>query len=396
VKEFDVLVVGAGHAGIAVTSQLAQNGYMGSVGLVSDHDHLPYEKPPLSKTWLQDGSSIESIAFRSADYWATSKVELLQQQRVEVIDARQSLVGTATGQQYRYDKLVWAAGGQARRHALLRPSRPNVHYLSSVDDALRLRSRIGEARVIAIIGGGFIGLEVGAGLRQLGMEVDVVEKEERLLSRVSGETVSAYFRGLHLSKGVRVHTGVSVTDLDESQGGAVVGLHLSNGTRVRCDLVLVGIGQDPNVSPLAAAGAAIADGVVVDGNLQTSLPNVFAIGDCANFPREMGQARVRLQSVQNAVAHGTRLANGLSGRDRPRMQAPTFWSHQFDAGYKSAGLIAGHDDEIILGNVDHDKFSVLYLRDGILIAAECVNRVADFARARRAIGSPVAAMRYAD
>lgn len=382
---YDVLIVGAGQAGVQAAVSLRQGGFGGTVCLLSAEDHLPYERPPLSKAFLQGAAEPEEFLLRSSDALAKNSIDLRRGLAVESVDAESHSVMLEDGESIEYGRLIWAAGGRARTLSLPGADLDGVLSVRTLDDASKLRDRMGTAQNAVIIGGGYVGLETAAALRKHGIAVTVVEAQERLLARVTCAEISQFYADLHRAHGATVllSSGVSQIIGDD---GRVSAVELADGSIAPADVVIVGVGLIPNVEPLASAGARVSNGIDIDGEFRTSLPDVFAIGDCANYESTYAHdQRVRLESVPNAVEHGKAVAAVILGTERPKAAAPWFWSHQYDIKLQTVGLQGGHDQAVLRGSTKDSSFSVIYLRDGRVIALDCVNSVADFAQGKQLV-----------
>jgi len=380
----DVVIVGAGHAGVQLVSALAKHRYAGSILLISDETVLPYERPPLSKGYLKGTEKREALDFRDARYWTEGPTRLLLGTRVQSIDPGARTLQLDDGRQVAYGDLVWAAGGRARRLPVPGAELKGVHYIRSLEDANAILDAARDAKHAVIIGGGYIGLEAAASLRSLGLEVVVLEAAPRLLARVTSAPVSAYFKRLHEDNGVEIRLG-ALAEAVTGEAGKVTGVGLAGGARIRTDLLIAGIGLVPCVDVLEAAGCEVSDGVVVDAQFRTTLPHVHAIGDCTRWVSAHAGGPVRIESIPNATEHAQILAATLSGVAPPAPAVPWFWSDQYTVKFKTAGLMAGHDDMLLRGAVDGDAFSVGYLKDGRLVALDAVNSTPDFAQAKALI-----------
>lgn len=384
-ETYDVLIVGSGQAGVQAALSLRQGGFTGSIGVIGAEDQLPYERPPLSKSFLRGEAEVNEFLFRSADYWEKNGIELVLGRVVEAVDPVAHQVLTEEGLRVAYGHLVWAAGGRARTLSLPGADLDGVFSLRTHHDAARLRERLATANRAVIIGGGYIGLEAAAAFAERGVAVTVIEVQERLLARVTCAEVSAFYADLHRAHGTQILLSSGVEQILGSDG-RVTGVELSDGTRLDADFVIIGVGLIPNVEPLSAAGIQTTNGVDVDGDCRTSAPDVFAIGDCANLKNPFaGGARVRLESVPNAVEHGKIVANAILSVPTTATAAPWFWSHQFDVKLQTVGLQGGHDESVLRGEPASGKFSVVYLRNGRVIALDCINSVADFAQGKQLV-----------
>ena len=382
-KSFDVLIVGSGHAGSQAAISLRQLKYEGSIGVLGEEAVLPYERPPLSKDYLSGEKSFDRILIRSEDYWADQKISMLLSRRVNEIAPEKHIIRTVSGESVGYGNLIWATGGAARRLDCAGSDLAGIHYIRHIQDADRLLSELPRARRIVVIGGGYVGLEAAASLRKLGKDVVLVEAMTRTLARSTCETVSRFVETQHRLHGVDVRLGVGVAAI-EGRLGRVTAVHLLDGTCVDADLVIAGIGIVPAVEVLAAAGAKVTNGVEVDAQCKTSLPNVFAIGDCAvHKNRYADDAMIRLESVQNALDQSHVVAMTLVNQAACYESLPWFWSNQYDIKLQTAGLSIGYDRTEIRGDVSASSFAVDYYKGDRHIATDCINSPKDFVVARK-------------
>jgi 3-phenylpropionate/trans-cinnamate dioxygenase ferredoxin reductase subunit len=363
-EHFDVLIVGGGHGGAQCAIALRQQGFAGSVAIVGEEHDFPYERPPLSKDYLAGERPFDRLLIRPPAFWDERAVAMRLGRRVEAIDADAHEAALSDGSRLGYGFLVWAAGGVPRRLP------GGGHVIRGRADVDRIAAALPSARRAVIVGGGYIGLEAAAVLAKRGMPVTIVEAKPRLLSRVAGPPLSLFYEAEHRAHGVEVLTGIGFGPVATAPD----------------DLVIVGIGVDPAVGPLVAAGAAGANGVDVDEHCRTSLADVYAVGDCAAFvSRFAGGARIRLESVQNASDQAVVAAKAIAGRPEPYDSVPWFWSNQYDLKLQTVGLFHGHDDFVVRGEPEARSFSVVYLREGRVIALDCVNAVKDYVQGRKLI-----------
>jgi 3-phenylpropionate/trans-cinnamate dioxygenase ferredoxin reductase subunit len=365
-EHYDALIVGGGHGGAQCAIALRQAGFSGGIAIVGAEPDLPYERPPLSKDYLAGDRSAERLLIRPAAFWDERAVRFRLGQRVEAVDPVAHQVTLSDGTRIGYGALVWAAGGLPRR------LEGGGHVIRGRADVDAIRAALPNARRVVILGGGYIGLEAAAVLRTLGKPVTIVEAEGRLLSRVAGEALSHFYEAEHRARGVEVRTGAGFGPIEVETD----------------DLLILGIGVDPAVGPLIAAGAAGANGVDVDDYCRTTLPDIYAIGDCAaHLNTYAGGARVRLESVQNAHDQANVAARAIAGTPEPYRALPWFWSNQYDLKLQTIGLFQGHDDHVVRGDPAARSFSIVYLREGRVIALDCVNAVRDFVQGRKLIES---------
>ncbi|WP_038207163.1 NAD(P)/FAD-dependent oxidoreductase [Xenophilus azovorans] len=384
------VIVGAGQAGSEVASALRQQGYEGRIVLVGTEAHLPYRRPPLSKAYLAGQATTDSLHIKPRATYEKAAIELKLGCQVTAIDRAARRLALADGQFLGYDKLVLATGGEARRLPLPGASAPNVLYLRTLDDVAAIRAEFGRARTLIVIGGGYIGLEVAAVARGQGLDVTVVEAAQRVLGRVAAPQMSAFYEEVHREAGVTVRTGCTVEAL-EQRDGRVVAIRVAGGERIEADVVLVGIGLVPNVQIAKDAGLDVGDGILVDEHAATSDPDIYAVGDCANHPNDLLGRRLRLESVPNATEQARTVAASICGKPQPYHPVPWFWSDQYELKLQMAGISDGFDNVVLRGNPADRHFCAFYLRDGVLIAADAVNRAPDFMFARRLVAARVRA-----
>ena len=383
---YDVIIVGAGHGGAQAAIALRQQGFTGSIAMVGRDPLPPYERPPLSKEYLSGDKPFERLLIRPEAFWAEKGITLHLGKAVTRIDPEAHQVTLSGGDTMSYGQLIWAAGGNARRLSCSGGSLEGVHAVRDKADVDRLIAELAEGRRrVVVIGGGYIGLEAAAVLRKLGCEVMLIESLDRVLSRVAGEELSRFYEGEHRKQGVDLRLGVGVECL-QGDGTRVTGVELTDGEVLSCDAVVVGIGIVPAVGPLIDAGAAGANGVDVDEFCHTSLPDIYAIGDCAAHANGWaGGAVIRLESVQNANDMAKTAASAICGAPVPYEAFPWFWSNQYDLKLQTAGISQGHDTAVLRGNPAERSFSVVYLKDGRILAVDAVNRAKDYVQGRKLI-----------
>ena len=379
---YDVVIVGAGHGGAQAAIALRQRGFAGSIAMIGEEPELPYERPPLSKDYLAGDKPFDRILIRPAAFWAERDVTMLSGHRVVCVDPDTRGVTTGGGRTIGYGRLIWAAGGHARRLACSGHDLAGVHSVRSRADVDRMTDELPATTRVCVIGGGYIGLEAAAVLSKLGKRVTVLEARDRVLARVAGVALSRFYEAEHRAHGVDVRLGVAVACI-EGHDGRATGVRLATGEVVPAEMVIVGIGIVPAVEPLLAAGALGGDGVAVDANGLTSLPDVYAIGDCALHANPFAQrTAVRLESVGNANDMAATVARAITGDPAPYHAVPGFWSTQYDLKLQTVGLSAGHDTAVLRGDPATRGFSVVYLKDGRVLALDCVNAVRDYVQGR--------------
>jgi 3-phenylpropionate/trans-cinnamate dioxygenase ferredoxin reductase subunit len=379
---YEVLIVGAGHAGAQAAIALRQAKYEGSIAIVGEEPELPYERPPLSKDYLAGEKPFERIMIRPPAFWGERDVTMLTGKRVVSVDPAAHHVTTADGETLGYGNLIWATGGSPRSLVCSGHDLAGVHAVRTRADVDRMMGELATTTRVVVIGGGYIGLEAAAVLTKLGKHVTILEALDRVLARVAGEPLSRFYEAEHRAHGVDVRLGAKVDCIVE-QDGRATGVQLADGTILPCEMVIVGIGIIPAVQPLIAAGADGGNGVKVDAHCRTSLPDIFAIGDCALHANSFAEgAEIRLESVQNANDMANVIAKALTGAPAEYHAVPWFWSNQYDLRLQTVGLSIGHDLAIVRGDPATRSFSLIYLKAGRVIALDCVNMVRDYVQGR--------------
>lgn len=395
-----ILVVGASQAGLQVATSLRDLGETGPITLIGEEIHPPYQRPPLSKTFLAGQAVPDSLTFRSPEYFRRAGIDLLTGMRITEVSMGSAggVAVTDAGRSLRFERLALTVGARPRRLALSGGDLAGVCYLRGLDDAIRLRDLVGSADDVVVIGGGFIGLEVAASIRALGRRVTVVEAADRLLARAVAPVVSDFYRQAHERRGTAVLTSHTVTDL-RGRGGRVAEVVLDDGNVLPAQVVVIGVGVEPATELAEQLGLHCSGGIVVDTTSRTSNPAVVAAGDCAVQPNPLtGDGLIRLESVQNAVAQGRTAAASLAGKPAPGRTVPWFWSDQDTLKLQIAGLSSGYDQYVLRGDPDTEAFSALYFRDGRLLAVDAINQPVDYMAVRKAlsIGAQIDPERAAD
>ncbi|RVT40114.1 NAD(P)/FAD-dependent oxidoreductase [Sphingobium algorifonticola] len=379
---YDVLIAGAGHAGAQAAIQLRQMNFAGTVGMLGDEAEPPYERPPLSKEYLAGDKPFERILIRPHGFWAERSIDLMLNSRVKKVEPEARLVTLGDESEIGYGKLIWATGGTPRLLSCPGGDASGIHYVRRREDVDGIMARLPDVDHVVVIGGGYIGLEAAAVLTKLGKRVTLLEALDRVLARVAGEDLSRFYEGEHRAHGVDLRTSTMVESIACTDGRAT-GVNLQDGTQIGADMVIVGIGIVPETGPLIAAGASGGNGVDVDAFCRTSLPDIYAVGDCAAHANSFaGGAQIRLESVQNANDQAKVAVQHILGQESPYAAVPWFWSNQYDLKLQTVGLSSGYDASILRGDPATRSFSVLYLKSGKLIALDCVNMVKDYVQGR--------------
>lgn len=392
-----VCIVGAGHAGGAVAALLRQYDHTGSITLIGDEPYPPYQRPPLSKAFLKGEAEAETLALRPLEFYAENDIAFLPDASAVEIrrDERQLLL--SDGARLNYDFLILATG--ARPIALEVPGSAlgGIHFLRSASDAEALRAELGSGKRLAVVGGGYIGLEVAAAGRGLGADVVVLEREPRLLMRVACEPLSGFFKLYHERQGVRFELGCTIAGF-LGDSGRVTGVALADGRVIACDVAVVGVGARPNQELAAEAGLETDRGVVVDLEARTCDPRVFAIGDVTHRPLPIYGRTLRLESVPNALEQAKQAAAAIVGRPAPAPEVPWQWSEQYDLKLQIAGQPFDADGIVIRGDPESAHFAVFHLSGDRIQSVEAVNAPAEFMIGRQLIGNrrPIDRARLAD
>ncbi|MFG1477157.1 FAD-dependent oxidoreductase [Xanthobacter sp. V4C-4] len=379
------VIVGAGQAAAQAITSLRAEGYGGDIVLYGAEPYLPYQRPPLSKAYLGDELAEERLELKAPTFYADNGVAVHLGVPVERLLPAEQAVELADGSRQPYSALLLTTGTRARALPVPGADLPGVHSIRAIDDVKRFRAAALPGARLVIIGGGYVGLEVAAKARKLGLEVTVVEGQPRLLARVACATVSVFVRALHEGQGVTVLTGVGVARLMGRE--RVTGVELADGRHLPADLVLAAVGAEPNAELAAAAGLALDNGVKVDAATRTSAANVYAAGDVASLPSALYGRRVRLESVQNAIDQAKAAARAMVGGAIVYDPVPWFWSDQYDVKLQIAGLIDGFTRSEVEGDVAGRRFCVRYFAGDRLIAVCSVNDPKSHMLGRRALAA---------
>ena len=392
-----MVVIGAGHAGGTIAALLRQYAFTGHITLIGDEPIAPYQRPPLSKAWLKGEADADALMLKPESFYAEHDIDLRLNATAAGIDRGGKQVRLKDGGSVAYDLLVLATGCRARRLDIPGANLDGVLELRSAADAERLKAILGPGKRLAVVGGGYIGLEAAASGRALGAEVVVLEREPRLLARVAVETLSNFFQSYHEARGVRFELGAQITAF-EGEGGHITGVRLADGQLIACDAALVGVGALPNDELARDAGLECANGVVVDLSARTSDPDIFAIGDVTFRPMPHYDRAHRLESVANALEQSKQAAAAIAGRPAPTPEVTWNWSDQYDLKLQIAGVPFDADEVLVRGDPASGKFAVFHLRGAEVRAVEAVNAPPEFMMGKQLIASrrPVARDRLAD
>ena len=383
-----VVIAGAGHAAGQVVASLKLKKFGGNIVLIGDEPYLPYQRPPLSKKFLAGELDAERLHFKPSTFYDDANIDVYLGTRVTAIDPAKQSLSTNDGQTFAYSKLVLALGSRVRKIPVAGEELAGVFYLRGIDDVNNIRANIAADRKVVIVGAGYIGLEVAAVCRQLGLHVTVVEMEDRVMSRVVSPQVSAFYQQQHESHGVEfmLSTGLKAIRGNDH----VTAVEVGDGDLVQADFVIIGAGILPNCELAEAAGLIVDNGIAVDDRCQSSDPNIYAIGDCSSHPSEIYGRRIRLESVHNALEQAKTAASNICGIEEHYSQVPWFWSDQYDLKLQIAGLSDGYDQVVIRGEPRDKKFSCFYLKGGVLVAVDAINSARDFVQSKTLIAARTA------
>jgi 3-phenylpropionate/trans-cinnamate dioxygenase ferredoxin reductase subunit len=384
----NVVVVGAGQAAAELAGQLRGYKYAGSITLIGDEHYLPYRRPPLSKSFLAGEASVESLLIKPLQAYQKQQVDCRVGIRVEAVDRTARQLRLSDGSRLGYEHLVLATGGRARRLELPGSTAAEVHYIRSIEGMQALQGRLAPGRHLAVIGGGYIGLESAAVAAKLGLRVTVLEGMPRILARVTAPEMSAFYERAHRRRGVEIRTGAVLERLEADAGGTR--LQLAGGESLWADLVVAGIGLVPATELAQASGLQVSNGIVTGADTRTEDPAIFAIGDCANHYNDFFGRHVRLESVPGAVDQARLCAAAICGVAPPALLAPWFWSDQYELKLQMVGLSQHYDTWVARGDMESESFCSIYLKDGRLAAMDAVNRPQDFLAAKKLVGAALA------
>jgi 3-phenylpropionate/trans-cinnamate dioxygenase ferredoxin reductase subunit len=380
-----IVIAGAGHAGGSAAAMLRQLGWQGAITLIGEEPIPPYQRPPLSKAWLKGEATAESLALRPAKFYSEAAIDLRLETRVIAIDRAGNTVLLSDGITLPYDYLILALGARARRLPLPGVELRGVLELRSAADADRLKLALQPGARLAVIGGGYIGLEAAASARALGAEVIIIERESRVLARVACPILSDFFQAFHRAQGVAIEVDAQVAALEGSDGH-ITGVRLGDGRVIGCDAALIGVGAVANDELAREAGLTCHNGIAVDLAARTDDPAIFAIGDCTSRPLPLYARIGRLESVPNALEQAKQAAATICGKPPPTLEVPWFWSDQYDLRLQIAGMPFDATEIVVRGDLDAGKFALFHLTaDGTVQAVEAVNAPPEFMGGRRII-----------
>lgn len=390
-----IVIVGAGQAAAQAVQTLRAENVAAPITMIGDEAYLPYQRPPLSKKFLAGELEAERLLIRPVEFYKEAAVEIRLGQKVVALDRKAKAVRLGSGEVIPYGKLLLATGSRVRRLGGPNAELPGVFYLRDIADVDAIRPHFKPGARLTVIGGGYVGLEVAAVAAKSGLEVTVLEIADRVLARVASPEISSFFEAEHKKAGVAIRTRCGAVSIE---GKGKLEAVRAGDDRINADLLIVGIGILPNMELAADAGLACDNGILVDENARTSDPDILAAGDCTTHPNPLMNRRLRLESVQNAIDQAKAAAHAMAGRPRPYAEVPWFWSDQYDLKLQSAGLSEPGDARVLRGEMSARKFAVFHLRDGVVVAVECVNAAPEYMIGRQLIAKKarIAPERLAD
>ena len=388
-----IVIIGAGHAAGQAAASLRQAKFEGPITIIGDEAHVPYQRPPLSKQYLAGTQLADKVYLRAEKFYADKDIQLMLDTRATQIDPSTKTINLDNGETIAYEKLLISTGSRPRKLSIEGSDLSGIHYLRTMDDVDGIRADVKPGANLVIVGGGYIGLEVAAVGIELGMNVHVLEMEERILQRVTTPEMSAYYHKLHTDRGVHIHTQTGVTGFS---GNGSVEKVLCGDESFDADIVIVGIGIIPNIEIAEEAGIHCDNGIVVDDHCRTSDPDIYAAVDCTNHPNPLMNKRLRLESVPNAMDQARVSTANMLGDDKVYAAIPWFWSDQYDLKLQMVGFSADGDSQVLRGDMDTHQFAIFYLKDGKVVAADAVNSPKEFMLCKQLVGKPADPAKLAD
>ena len=383
----NLLIIGAGQSAIQCISTLKKEGYSGSITLVGEEEHLPYQRPPLSKGFLEDSLNKERLYFKKLEFFTENKVQLYLGLSAEKLEIANQKVYLSDNSELEFDKLVFATGSRVRYLDFPGSELKSIFYLRDLDDAEAIKKDLETSENLVIIGAGYIGLEAAAIAAKKNKKVTIIEMADRVMNRTVDPQISEYYLNLHESYGIKFHFNTSLETINEVSNSLEV--VCSDGTEVKADSVLIGAGVVPNIELAEEAGIYCDNGIIVDEFGQTNFKNIYACGDCTNHPNKILNKNLRLESVHNAMEQAKTVASSVMNNPMEYNQVPWFWSDQYDHKLQIVGLSGDHDMVTMRGNTNDAKFMLFYTKDEELIAVDAINNPKEFLISRKLVANKV-------
>ena len=372
----NVVIIGSGQAGGQCAASLRNAEFEGSITIIGEENHPPYQRPPLSKGFLSGEVGLERVYLKKNEFYADNEISLKLNVRASSIDSEEKIILLENGENIPYENLVLATGSRVRKLNVDGCSLKNIGYLRDIDDVENLKKGFTKNAKLVIVGAGYIGLEVAAVASQLELDVTVIEMTDRVMNRTVDPLISSYYQELHEKYGVNILLNSALQRFEGNN--SVEYVICEDGKKLKADLVVIGAGIIPNTEIGESAGIKCDNGILVNEYCETSIPNIFACGDCTNHPNALLSKRLRLESVHNALEQAKTVAHSILGNKIPYNQIPWFWSDQYDHKLQIVGLSGDHDEVVIRGSQEDKIFTLFYLKNGELIACNAVNNPKEF------------------
>jgi len=382
-----IVIAGAGQAAIQSAVSLRKFGYEGSITIIGEESHPPYQRPPLSKDYLLGKTQLDRVHLKKEAFYEENKIELIINTRVESIDRKRKTVSLSNKENLDYGKLIIAAGSRVRKLDVPGVDKNGIHYLRGLDDANALKENLKEGKKLVIVGAGYIGLEVAAVAASLKIETSVIDIADRVMSRTVDPLISDYYHSLHENNGVNIHLKHGLKSITGK--GNVEKVFCTNNLELDADIVVIGAGVIPNDELALTAGLTCENGIVVNEFGQTEDKNIYACGDCTNHPNKILGRKLRLESVHNAMEQSKAVASSIMGLKEPYNQVPWFWSDQYDHKLQIVGLSGDHDEVIMRGSKSEQSFLLFYLKDKEIIAVNAINSSKEFLISKKLVANKV-------
>jgi 3-phenylpropionate/trans-cinnamate dioxygenase ferredoxin reductase subunit len=383
----DLVIIGAGQSAIQCINSLKKEGYAGSITMIGEEEHLPYQRPPLSKGFLEDSVNKERLYFKKLDFFTENKIQLKLGTSANKVDLENKLVFLSDDTHLSFDKLVFATGSRVRKLDFPGSNLSSIHYLRGLDDAESIKNDLERSKEVVVIGAGYIGLEVAAIAAKKNVTVSVIEMADRVMNRTVDPQISDYYLKLHQNNGVKFIFNNSLEEIKGSK--KVESVLCSDGSEIKADMVIIGAGIIPNVELADQAGVFCDNGILVNEFGQTNYKNVYACGDCTSHPNKLLNKQLRLESVHNAMEQSKTVAFSALAKTLEYNQVPWFWSDQYDHKLQIVGLSGEHDNVFMRGNTKDQKFMLFYTKDNQLIAVDAVNNPKEFLICRKLVANKV-------
>ncbi len=383
----NLVIIGAGQSAIQCITSLKKEGYTGSITMIGEEEHLPYQRPPLSKGFLDDSINKERLYFKKLDFFTENKIQLKLGTVANKVDLKNKLIFLSDETNLSFDKLVFATGSRVRELDFPGKNLSSIHYLRDLEDAESIKNDMERSKDIVIIGAGYIGLEVAAIATKKNVTVSVIEMADRVMNRTVDPQISDYYLKLHESNGVKFSFNNSLQEIKGST--TVESVLCSDGSEIKADMVVIGAGIIPNVELAEDAGLICDNGILVDEFGQTNHKNVYACGDCTSHPNKLLNRQLRLESVHNAMEQSKTVALSALAKPLEYNQVPWFWSDQYDHKLQIVGLSGGHDNVTLRGNTKDQQFMLFYTKENELVAVDAVNNPKEFLICRKLVANKV-------